>query len=84
MNETYYDRKYDVMRMTPVFVAIVSPDAEVILDEEENDRYEWLSTDEACKRLMPMQQKMIRHVQEFFIDREPPEVLRLDKQVVEF
>lgn len=84
MSETYYDRKYDVMRMTPIFVAVVADDAKVTLDLEENDKHEWLSVDDACARLMPMQQKVLRHVHEYFIRNAPPEVLRLDKKNVEF
>jgi 8-oxo-dGTP pyrophosphatase MutT (NUDIX family) len=36
-----------------VFMAEVTPDIEVVLDDPEHDRFEWVDLDEAIRRCMP-------------------------------
>lgn len=83
MNETYYDRKHDVMRITPVFVAVVAGNSTITLDAE-SDAYAWLDLEAACARLMPMQQEVLRHIHKYFIATSPNPVLRLDKNSTRF
>lgn len=76
--ETYYSVHDDSLTMLPVFVAFVSFDAEVVLNEE-HSVFRWFSVEEAA-RLAPFknQKDNMRVVIETFIDQPPPDFLRID------
>jgi 8-oxo-dGTP pyrophosphatase MutT (NUDIX family) len=61
---SFYDSHHDAIVLVPLFAAQVAQDAPVILSRE-HDRYEWLTFEEAEKRLVwPAQRAGIRAVRE--------------------
>jgi dihydroneopterin triphosphate diphosphatase len=75
--EQFYRPDWDALVFVPLFVAFLSPDAEVLLNREHSE-YRWCSRDEALS-LLPFfnQRANISHVHAEFVDRPPNELLRI-------
>ncbi|MBB65792.1 MAG: hypothetical protein CMO81_12100 [Waddliaceae bacterium] len=70
--ETFYMFPLDRMYSNPLFVAFVSPEAEVCIDENEHDQFEWLPFDQVKSRLAFMTQKeCLRRVEQYYINETP-------------
>ena len=75
--EQFYEADKDRITMLPVFIGVVPPDAEVVLNAE-HDGYKWLGYEEADRLLaFPGQRKMLAAVKAGFIDRQPHALLRI-------
>jgi dATP pyrophosphohydrolase len=75
--EQFYEANKDRIMMLPVFIGVVPPDAEVVLNAE-HDGYKWLGYEEADRLLaFPGQRKMLAAVKAGFIDRQPHTLLRI-------
>lgn len=69
--ETFYMQSIDKITSGPVFVAFVN-EAKVQLSPSEHDAYEWLSYEEAKKRLFFAEQKRVfAHVHESCVLKKP-------------
>ena len=75
--EQFYEADKDRITMLPVFIGVVPPDAEVVLNAE-HDGYKWLGYEEADHLLaFPGQRKMLAAVKAGFINRQPHALLRI-------
>ena len=75
--EQFYEANKDRIMMLPVFIGVVPPDAEVVLNAE-HDGYKWLGYEESDRLLaFPGQRKMLAAVKAGFIDRQPHTLLRI-------
>ncbi len=75
--EQFYEADKDHIMMLPVFIGVVPPDAEVVLNAE-YDGYKWLGCEEADRLLaFPGQRKMLAAVKAGFIDHQPHALLRI-------
>jgi dihydroneopterin triphosphate diphosphatase len=71
--ETFYLQNSDKVAFVPVFVGFIDNPEKPRLEPTEHDAYEWLSFEEAFERLLFLEQKrIITHVQNYFVLREPP------------
>lgn len=72
--ETIYVQRRDRIVFVPVFVAFVDK-TEVVLSPTEHDAYEWLSMEEARKRLVWAEQKrIIAEIHDRFVLQTPDEI----------
>lgn len=77
--EIFYLKTKDKIAFVPVFLAFVDELNSVTLCPLEHDGYEWLSFEEAKERLVWSEQKrIIQHVHENFVLKEPLEIHRID------
>jgi dATP pyrophosphohydrolase len=77
--ETFFLHSQNKIVWVPVFVAFVN-DMNVRLCPEEHDAYEWLTFEEAQKRLVwAEQRRIIAHIHEHFGMAEPSPMLLLEK-----
>ena len=75
--EQFYEANKDRIMMLLVFIGVVPPDAEVVLNTE-HDARKWLNYEEADRLLaFPGQRKMLAAVKAGFIDRQPHTLLRI-------
>lgn len=75
--EQFYEVDRDAITMAPVFVAFIHCDAEVILNEEHSE-YRWVSFVEAIDMVaFGEQRKVLRWIEEEFIQRPPSKHLRI-------
>jgi len=75
--DQFYVAAYNIISLLPVFVGFVTAGAEVVLNDE-HDMAEWLTFDDAIERItFAAQRRVLRHVREEFIEREPNELLRI-------
>jgi dATP pyrophosphohydrolase len=74
----FYNPAADCIEVVPLFLAEIAPDAAVVLDHEHSE-WEWVSLDAAAARVPHHGHRValdaVRHT---FVDRVPPEWLRLD------
>jgi dihydroneopterin triphosphate diphosphatase len=76
--ETFYLHAQNKIILVPVFVAFVE-EMEVRLAAQEHDVYEWLPFEESKKRLVwAEQQRIIAHVHERFVLKNPDDILLID------
>ena len=76
--EQFYNIARDRIVVLAVFLGHVHADAEVRLNDE-HDAHEWLSIDDAIERTeFGGQRKVIRHIRDEFLDREPSAWLKVD------
>ena len=76
--EQFYEMDRDSILIAPVFVAYVSDTAVVTINEEHSE-FGWFTFEEAMlKASFPEQRRILRHVQEAFVQRQPPEWLLID------
>lgn len=75
--EQFYSAPDDVVEIVPAFVARVSAEAQVHLNDEHLD-HRWVALDEAAQ-LFPFgsQRDLLAHVKREFVEREPIGYLRL-------
>ncbi|NVD38102.1 NUDIX domain-containing protein [Ensifer sp. HO-A22] len=75
--EQFYEADRNAISLLPVFVGYVHSTAIVTLNAEHSD-FRWPTFDEAV-RLVPFagQRKVLRHIQEEFVDREPSAWLQI-------
>jgi dATP pyrophosphohydrolase len=77
--EQFYEPDLDAVNVVPVFVAIVDETQEVLLNDE-HSAFEWLSMDEAIKRVpFAGQRHVLRHVEQEFILTAPNPWLVIQK-----
>lgn len=75
--ETFYIPERNQFFTSPLFVAWVENET-VTLSPEEHDAYEWVSLEEALKRLIWAKQRdAFLHVQEHFVMRKPNDYLSI-------
>lgn len=75
--ERFYEAERDIVTVAPVFVAMVAPGAEPILNTEHDDHC-WLPVDAAIDRVsFGGQREMLAWVRGEFIDRVPSPHLRI-------
>ena len=75
--EQFYEADKDRITMLPIFIGVVPPDAEVVLNAEHYG-YKWLGYEESDRLLaFPEQRKMLAAVKAGFIDRQPHALLRI-------
>lgn len=76
--EQFYVVNQDIIYFVPVFVAILDDFYKISLSPREHDAYEWVSKDEAKRRLVWIEQKRcIDHVYSEFIMKKPSDYLRI-------
>lgn len=75
--EQFYSASENLIELIPLFVAFVSGDAPVLLNDEHSE-YCWVTASEALELLpFPPQRENIRHVQREFLERVPSELLKI-------
>jgi dihydroneopterin triphosphate diphosphatase len=78
--ETFFIHSLNRIIFVPVFVAFV--DTTKVQLSDEHDRYEWLVFEEAINRLeWAEQRRIIAHIHEQFILKEPKELLRIQDSI---
>lgn len=79
--EQFYEPDREAISMLPVFVAYVSDDADVVLNEEHSE-FRWVSFDEG-QTMVPFagQRNVLRHVEQEFGKRDPQPLLRISANV---
>lgn len=76
-NEMFYEPDQECLTVIPVFVAVVPPAADVVLDDAHDDA-RWCSPADAVAMVaFPGQRAMLRHVVAEFVEREPHPLMRL-------
>jgi dATP pyrophosphohydrolase len=76
--EQFYEIDKDSILIAPVFVAYVSDNAAVTINEEHSE-FGWFTFEEAILKVsFPEQRRILRHVQEEFVKRQPVEWLLID------
>ncbi len=79
--ETFYMASNDKIAFVPVFVAFIHEPTTVQLSPDEHDAYEWLSFENAMKRLVwSEQRRTLTHVHENFVLNEPHSLLLVEAQ----
>ncbi len=76
--ERFYESEKNSITICPAFVVKCSPGEEIRLNEEHTE-YRWCSVEEA-KALVPFpnQKNLYDHIQQYFIDAEPSELMKID------
>ncbi len=76
--EQFYEIDNDSILIAPVFVAYVADNA-AVTNNEEHSEFGWFTFEEAILRVsFPEQRRILRHVQEEFVQRQPVEWLLID------
>jgi len=76
--EQFYEADRDAITLAPVFVAYVGKDAQVTLNQEHSD-FRWVSFDDAIELVaFGGQRRILRWIQEEFIQRQPSQHLCID------
>jgi dihydroneopterin triphosphate diphosphatase len=72
--ESFYLEKYDIICHSPVFIAFLDQEQNVILSPQEHDEYKWLSISDALALLeFSGQRAALIHIEEQFIKKLPNE-----------
>lgn len=80
LSEVFYDIKREQISMEPVFVAFVT-ETDVVLNLEHSD-HQWVSFQKAADLVpFPKHRRILLHVENEFLTRQPPEVLKLPTQI---
>lgn len=76
--EQFYEPDRDAITLTPVFVAFVSDEQEVILNDE-HDAFRWVSF-QIAKTMVPFpgQRQILDHIEREFVAREPSSLLLIE------
>lgn len=75
--EQFYEARRDAIVMAPVFVAVIAPEDEVVLNHE-HSAHRWVSFDDAVEMVdFGGQRRVLRWVEEEFVKRQPSEHLRI-------
>lgn len=76
--EQFYSFADNQVQIVPTFVAYVASNLEVHLNDE-HSTCEWISIEQAIDYLaFPGQKKLFNHIKEFFVDRVPNELLKIE------
>jgi len=76
--EQFYEIDKDSILIAPVFVAYVSDNAAVTINEEHSE-FGWFTFEEAILKVsFPEQRRILRHIQQEFVQRQPVEWLLID------
>ena len=76
--EQFYEVDKDSIWIAPVFVAYVSDNAVVIINEEHSE-FGWFTFEEAMLNVpFTGQRRILRHIKEEFVQRQPVEWLLID------
>jgi dATP pyrophosphohydrolase len=76
--EQFYEIDKDSIWIAPVFVAY-APDSAVVTINEEHCEFGWFTLEEAILKVsFPEQRRILRHIQEEFVQRQPVEWLLID------
>jgi len=75
--EQFYEADRNAITLVPVFVAYVDYDAPITLNEEHSE-YKWIGLDWA-EDMVPFggQRRVLRHIKQEFVIRDPSEHLRI-------
>lgn len=75
--EQFYVADSNCIELLPVFVAVIDPQADVVLNDE-HDAFEWLPFDRACELVsFGGQRQLLRHVEAEFAKRQPSSHLEI-------
>ena len=76
--EQFYEIGKDSIWIAPVFVACVSGDTAVTINEEHSE-FGWFTLEEAILEVsFPEQRRILRHIQTEFVQRQPVEWLLIE------
>jgi dATP pyrophosphohydrolase len=76
--EQFYSYEDNQIQIVPTFIAYVDPKLEVYLNDE-HSTCAWISIEKAIDYLVfPGQKKLFNHIKEYFIDRVPNELLKIE------
>ena len=76
--EKFYELNMEIIALSPAFVGFVESDQDIRLSKEHRE-YRWVSFDEAIEKVAFYEQKAaFRHIQKYFIESEPPQILRIE------
>ena len=76
--EQFYEIDEESIWIAPVFVAYVSNDAAVTINEEHSE-FGWFTFEEAILKVsFPEQRRILKQIQEEFVQRQPIEWLLID------
>jgi dihydroneopterin triphosphate diphosphatase len=76
--ESFYDAKYNVIMMVPIFVAEFDPKLEIVLSEEHSE-YKWVSAAEAREHFtFPQQKASLELIEREFVLKTPPAILAIE------
>jgi dihydroneopterin triphosphate diphosphatase len=76
--ESFYDTKYNVIEMVPIFVAEFDPGLEVVLSNEHSE-YKWVSAAEAREHFtFPQQKSSLEMIEREFVLKIPPQEFRIN------
>jgi len=76
--EKFYELNMEIIALSPAFAGFVDGNPEVKLSHEHRE-YRWVTVDEAVEKVVFYEQKAaFRHIQQYFIESEPPEILRVE------
>lgn len=75
--EQFYEAHRDAISLLPVFVALIAPRAEVVLNAE-HEAHRWVDFAEAREMVpFPGQRSLLRHVEAEHVQRSPSPLLRI-------
>ena len=76
--EKFYELNSEIIALSPAFVGFVDGDPDIKLSHEHRE-FLWVAIDEAIEKVVFYEQKAaLRHIQQYFIDKKPPEILRVE------
>jgi dATP pyrophosphohydrolase len=76
--EQFYEADRDAITMAPVFVAIIEPDRDVLLNHEHSE-YRWVTFNQALNMVaFGGQRRVLQWIEDEFIKRTPSRHLRID------
>jgi dihydroneopterin triphosphate diphosphatase len=76
--ESFYDTKYNVIMMVPIFVAEFDSSLEVVLSNEHSE-YKWVSAAEAMEHFtFPQQKSSLELIEREFVLKSPPAILAIE------
>jgi dATP pyrophosphohydrolase len=76
--EKFYDIRKEIIAHCPAFVGFIDSDKKVELSSEHRE-FRWVDVNEAIEKVaFTEQKKALAHIQKYYIDNKPPEILRLE------
>jgi dATP pyrophosphohydrolase len=75
--EKFYELNSEIIALSPAFVGFVDGNQKIILSYEHRE-CRWVTMDEAIEKVVFYEQKAaFKHIQQYFIESEPPEFLQV-------
>lgn len=76
--EKFYEHNMEIIALSPAFVGFVDGDREIKLSHEHRE-YRWVTVEEAIEKVVFYEQKAaFGHIQKYFIENHPPDILRVE------